>query len=178
MHGRDIDIDVLVRFFQPGAEICLQFGGPERGLPSVVDVYPVRHSCGECVPVERGICTGDDRPRVRVGGRFAGKVSGIELGDGGAKIVQLEYDDRRDLVAGVDFDDAQRIRGELRGPAVADRVAREDEALAAGCDDDERRVRDPDRGGGLHVCDLGIPTAPDPYVYDAPAIVDNDVVGQ
>ena len=63
-------------------------------------------------------------------------------------------------------------------PATADRGAREDEALPAGCDDDERRVRDPDVGDRPQVCDLGISTALDPCVYDPPAIVDADVVGQ
>ena len=67
---------------------------------------------------------------------------------------------------------------ELRGPATADRGAREDEALPAGCDDDERHVRDPDVGDRPHVCDLGISTPFDPCVYDPPTIVDKDVVGQ
>ena len=61
------------------------------------------------MPVDRGEGPRDERPRVRVGCRFAGEVSGIELCDGVVEVVQLEYDDRRDLIVGVDFDDAQRI---------------------------------------------------------------------
>ena len=45
-------------------------------------------SRGQLVPVERGVGSRDDRPRVRVGGRFAGEVSGIELGDGGVEVVR------------------------------------------------------------------------------------------
>ena len=36
----------------------------------------------------------------------------------------------------------------------------------------------PSVGGRSQVCDLGIPTVSDPCVYDPPAIVDTDVVGQ
>ena len=68
---------------------------------------------------------------------------------------------------------------ELPGPAAfAARDAREDEALPTGCDDDGREVGDSDVGGRSQVCDLGIPTVLDPCVYDPPAIVDTDVVGQ
>ena len=52
---------------------------------------------------------------VCVGGRFAGEVSGVELGDGGVEVVELEQDDRRDLIVGVDFDDAQHLVEELPG---------------------------------------------------------------
>ena len=55
---------------------------------------------------------------------------------------------------------------------------REDEALPAGCDDDERRVRDPDVGDRPQVCDLGIATPFDPCVYDPTAIVGDEVVSQ
>ena len=79
----------------------------------------------------------------------------------------------------VDFDDAQHLVEELPGPAAfAARDAREDEALPTGCDDDGREVGDSDVGGRSQVCDLGIPTVLDPCVYDPPAIVDTDVVGQ
>ena len=78
----------------------------------------------------------------------------------------------------VDFDDAQHLVEELPGPAFAARDAREDEALPTGGDDDGRQVRDPDVGGRPQVCDFGISTVSDPRVYDPPAIVDRDVVGQ
>ena len=78
----------------------------------------------------------------------------------------------------VDFDDAQHLVEELPGPAFAARDVREDEALPTGRDDDGREVGDPDVGGRPQVRDLGIPTVSDPCVYDPPAIVDRDVVGQ
>ena len=37
----------------------------------------------------------DDRPRVRVGGCFAGEVPGIELCEGGVEVVEVERDMRR-----------------------------------------------------------------------------------
>ena len=43
---------------------------------------------------------------------------GVELLDRGLEAFEVEEDHRRDLVVGVDFDDAQRSRGELRGPAT------------------------------------------------------------
>ena len=50
-------------------------------------------SSGELTPVERSVTAGDDRPRVRVGGRFAGEVSGVEFRDGRVEVVEVEYDD-------------------------------------------------------------------------------------
>ena len=38
--------------------------------------------------VERGVVPRDDRPRVRVGGRFAGEVSGVEFGEGSVEVVE------------------------------------------------------------------------------------------
>ena len=42
------------------------------------------------MPVERGVGLRDDRPGVRVGGRFAGEVSGVELLEGGVDVVEVE----------------------------------------------------------------------------------------
>ena len=53
------------------------------------------------MPVDRGVSTRNDRPRVRVGGRFAGEVSGVELVEGGFDVVGVEHDDRRDPFVGV-----------------------------------------------------------------------------
>ncbi len=50
------------------------------------------------MPIERGVARDDDRPRVRVGGRFAGEVPRIELGDGGVEVVELENDECCDLI--------------------------------------------------------------------------------
>ena len=40
--------------------------------------------------VECGVATGDDRPRVRVGGGFAGEIPGFELREGGVDVVGVE----------------------------------------------------------------------------------------
>ena len=60
-------------------------------------------------PVEPGVDPCNHRPRVRVGGRFAGEVSGIELREGGVDVVDVEHDDRRDPLVGVDLDDVERL---------------------------------------------------------------------
>ena len=54
---------------------------------------PVRRRRGKFVPVERGVGPRDDRPRVRVGGRFAGEVPSIEFGEGGVDVIKVEHDD-------------------------------------------------------------------------------------
>ena len=76
----------------------------------VVDVDPVRRRRGKLAPVERGVGPRDDRPRVRVGGRFAGEVPGVEFVEGGVDVVEVEHDGRRDPFVGVDLDDAERHR--------------------------------------------------------------------
>ena len=74
------------------------------------------------------------------GGRFAGEVSGVEFLEGGVDVVEVERDDRRDPVVGVDLDDGERPRcgtprAARRGPSTA---TSEDEALPAGRDDVRR----------------------------------------
>ncbi len=39
-----------------------------------------------------------------MGGRFAGEVAGVELGDGGVEVVDVENDACRGSVVGVDLD--------------------------------------------------------------------------
>ena len=46
---------------------------------------------------------------MRVGGRFAGEVSGVEFGEGGVDVVEVERDERDDPLVGVDLDDAERL---------------------------------------------------------------------
>ena len=67
------------------------------------------------------------------GGRFAGKVSGVELRDGGVEVVGVERDVRRDPLVGVDLGDAEDLGVECLGPLVSARVAdtAEGEALPA-----------------------------------------------
>ena len=74
---------------------------------------------------------------MRVGGRFAGEVPGVEFLEGGVDVVGVEHDARRDPVVGVDLDDAEHLGVERLGPLVAARETdtTEDEALPAGRDD-------------------------------------------
>ena len=105
-----------------GADVCGQITRLDRCERPMVDVDPVRRRRGEFVSVERGVGPCDDRPCVRVGGRFAGEVPGVELLEGGVDVVEVEHDARRDPVVGVDLDDAEHLDGET--PRVADRGPR------------------------------------------------------
>ena len=100
----------------------------------MVDVHPIRRRRGEFVPVERGVGTRDDRPRVRVGGRFAGEVAGVEFLEGGVDVVGVEHDARHDPLVGVDLDDAEHLDAECSRPRSRSdqRTRREGEALARG----------------------------------------------
>ncbi|MCV7332019.1 hypothetical protein H7J81_18115 [Mycobacterium cookii] len=177
MHNLDVGSDVLAEF-PPCAEVFDQVTGRERCPPAVVDAHAVRRGGRYLVPVERGVTARDDRPRVRVGGRFTGDESGIELGDGGVEVFEVENDDRRNLIVRADFDDGQRIRQELLGPAIVARAARENEALPTGCDHDGRYVHESGVSGRPQICDLGISTVSGACVYNSPAIIDSNVFGQ
>ena len=102
------------------------------------------------MPVEPGVASRDDRPRVRVGGGFAGEVSSVELRDGGVEVVEVEHDVRRDPLVGVDLDDAEEFVVESpRDRWSAARVAGTDEgeALPAGRNDDDVMFVNADVGG-------------------------------
>ena len=78
------------------------------------------------MPVERGVATRDHRPRLRVGGCFAGEVARVELLEGGVDVVDVEGDVRRDPSVAVDLVDAEYIDVERLGSLIAVRVARHD----------------------------------------------------
>ena len=60
---------------------------------------------------------------MRVGGRFAGEVAGVEFREGGVDVVGVEHDGRRDPFVGVDLDDGEHLGVECLGPLIAARVA-------------------------------------------------------
>src|SRR6516162_11526577 len=101
----------------------------------VVDVDPVWRRRQHLAPVERGEGPRNDRPHVRVGGRFAGEVSGVEFLEGGVDLVDVEQDAGRELAFGVDFDEAEHLTTERLGPPVSTREKEttEGEALSARC---------------------------------------------
>ena len=68
---------------------------------------------GQLAPVQRGVGLRDDRPRVRVSGRFAGEVSGIEFLEGGVDVVEVERDGGGEPVIGVDLEDAEHLCDEM-----------------------------------------------------------------
>src|ERR1700692_4520059 len=75
MHRLDVDLQGW-REVPNRAEGLGHGAGREWGGSPVVDGYPVRR--GKFVPVERGVGRHDERPRLRVGGCFAGEAPGSE----------------------------------------------------------------------------------------------------
>src|ERR1700689_2103231 len=80
-------------------------------MPMVV-VYPVLRHRRKFAPVECGEAPCDGRPGARVGGRFAGDVPGIEFGDGGVEVLEVEQDDRRKMAVKVGRDEAEHVSDE------------------------------------------------------------------
>ena len=55
---------------------------------------------------------------MRVRGRFAREVPGVEFVEGGVDIVGVEHDACHDPLVGVDLDDAEHLGVERLGPLV------------------------------------------------------------
>ena len=72
--------------------------------------------------VVRGLDLRNGRPYVRVGGRFAGEVPGVEFRDGGVDVVDVKPDVRHDPVVGVDLNDAEQLGVNRIGPLVSARA--------------------------------------------------------
>ena len=68
---------------------------------------------------------------MRVGGRFAGEVSGVEFREGGVDVVEVERDDRDDPLVGVDLDEAEPLDVECLGTLVTARGSGYDEGRGA-----------------------------------------------
>src|SRR5271156_66171 len=90
MHRPDVDLVGVRRVFPCRLDVRDHVAGGETCSATVVNVHPLWRRRAELTPVERGIRTGDGRPRLRVGGGFAGEVSGIELCDGGVEVFRVE----------------------------------------------------------------------------------------
>ena len=122
MYGGDIDLEVW-RDVPGCTDVCDEVTGRHGGESLVVDGRPIRRRRRQFTPVDRGETPRDDRPRVRVSRRFAGKVPGIELGEGGLEVVGVEHDSRHDPFVGVDFDDGENIDAEGIGRLIPAPVA-------------------------------------------------------
>src|SRR5215469_16874997 len=99
----------------------------------------------------------DYRPRVRMGGRFAGKVSSVEFGDGGVHVVEVERDQRCDPLVGADLDDLLELDIERLGAGGRTPSTTEGEARPAGSDCGRGEFSDPEISGRLNASDFRIP---------------------
>ena len=111
MHSLGVGDDVRCEVPR-GTHVCGQVAGREPSRSPVIDVHKVRHELGHFAPVGCGKGLRHNRPRVRVGGGFAGEVAGVEFGEGGVDVVEVEHDARRDPLVGVDLDDAEHLGAE------------------------------------------------------------------
>ena len=100
-------------------------------LPAGGRCSPNRRRRWQLVPIDRGVGLRDDRPHVRVRGRFAGEVSGVELRNGGVEVVRASNSDdcAAILLVGVDLDEAEHLRAGT--PQAADRGPRHRTRLRA-----------------------------------------------
>ena len=78
-------------------------------------------SSGSSCRLTCGIGPRDERPGVRVACRFAGEVPGLELLEGGVDVVGVEQYVGRDLVVGVDLDNADTRYGRTRASRATDK---------------------------------------------------------
>ena len=97
MHSLDVDPDVWPRS-HPARMYAIISPGANAVTRRWSIVTQSGVVAGSSCRSERGVASRDHRPRVRVGGRFAGEVPRVELGDGGVEVVEVEHDDRRDLI--------------------------------------------------------------------------------
>src|ERR1700722_20492185 len=129
MHNLDVGSDVPK--VPPGTDSCGQLAGPKRCRPTMINSHAIRCYRGEFVPTDRGVGSRNHRPRVRVGGGFAGEVARVELRDGRVEVVEVERNGRQNPLVPVDLDDVEGTV--LNCPGIAARTANtcEGEVLAA-----------------------------------------------
>src|SRR6202008_2882563 len=75
----------------------------------MVDVDKVCSRREDFACVERGTRLHHDRPRVRVGGGFAGEVAGVEFFERGVEVIGVEANDVLYQAAGADSHDVQEL---------------------------------------------------------------------
>ena len=110
MHRLDVDREVWSEV-PHGAEGRGHGAGLERGSAPAIDCGPVRR--GKFVPVERGVGLCNDGPRVRVVGRFAGEVPGVEFAKAASKSSGSNMTCAAILLVGVDLDDVKQLGVEV-----------------------------------------------------------------
>ena len=178
VHRLDVDLDVS-REVERSTEIGVQLTWRKGSRPPVVDTYAVGRGRRQLVAAHRGEATGDGRPRVRVDGRFSSDVSGVELGDGDIEVVDVEHDNRRNPLIGVDPDDDEKLRKKGFDPfAAREANAREGKVPASGRHDGPRHICRPQLGDRPHVRHLGVSTIEDSRAHHPTAIFIGQVVGK
>ncbi len=108
MRCLDVDVEALVEL-PSGTDVFETFTGRKPCHPAVVDTHHIR--CRRCdfTPIVRNENTRNYRPCARVGCCFAGEISGVEFRDGGVEVLEVENDNTRDSLLGVDLHDLEGI---------------------------------------------------------------------
>src|SRR3954464_276302 len=103
MHSLDAEAEVR-KLVPGGVEVCDEVARRKRhSSAAMVDTHQVRCSCVYFMTIERGIGIRDHRPCVRVGGGFAGRVSGFEFFERRVDVVEVEGDHCLESLFGVDL---------------------------------------------------------------------------
>src|ERR1700739_702863 len=108
MHRLYMDAEVWCEV-PNAADVWDQVTGGVPCSPAVIDIHEVRCRLTQFAQCERGVTSRAERPRVRMGGRLSSEVAGVELGDGGLEVVQVERDVSRQQLVGVSLNDIKKF---------------------------------------------------------------------
>src|ERR1700756_5537789 len=106
MHRHDVMADIR-RVVKHGTDVWDDVARRESYSAPVVNVDKIWRRRGYLVVVECGVNLCHERPRVCMGGCFAGEVAGVEFFKGGVEVVGVELDTGRRPIVGADLDDAE-----------------------------------------------------------------------
>ena len=113
-----------------------------------------------------------------MGGGFAGEVAGVEFFEGGVDVVDVEHDNRRNPLVGVDLHDGEKLGKKGFDPFARQSKTCEGKVPAARRQDGPRHVCRPQLGHRPCVRDLGVSTIKDSRADHPTAILIGQVVGQ
>ena len=141
MHRRDVDRGVRC-VFPCGLDKPDHVAGRESCCATVVYVHPVGCRRGDLASVEAGVGAHDCCPGLRIRGGLTCEVAGVEFGEGGIEVIEIEHDLFGHHPLAVDFGDLQRFNAKCG--RFLEPLAAQTQAIAAHRDS---RLRNSDSQG-------------------------------
>src|SRR5277367_4682704 len=89
MHRPDVDLGVR-RVVPCRLDVGDHVAGGETCSATMVNAHPIGRSREKLAPVETGITSYDDGPRMCVSGGFACDIAGFELGNSRVEVFEVE----------------------------------------------------------------------------------------